>query len=483
MAKKIISFISLVLLITSHNILAQQDQNTTGLSTNILTNNPPISVTIGGDFIVTGSFPAYITERVDEFITRIYDQVRKQTIGNITDPAVVEKIYQKLNDFSLRNITLKKADGTVLKIDLLKFRTTGNFADDPYLKNDDVIIFPPYDIERNFFTISGAVNKPGKFLFVQGDKLSDAITLAQGINKAYENVSKAQISRLSYDGKIQTTITVNIDSNYALQRGDRIIVEAKETDRKAYSVLVVGEVNSPGEIPITKNNTTVKQVIDDAGGFKSDASIARTRLFTGNAVSMLLEKEYGIQIKSDSDLAAFEFPQAIMKIQDIIMARMSNLTPDDTTYFEMENELRVINESGSIDFTKIQDTSSTDSKYIVHNNDIIVVPQQTHAVYVFGQVANPGYVPFSEGKDFEYYIKQAGGYGEFAKDKSDVMVIRGNTKNWISADEDNVKINEGDYIYAPKVPQRPFIYYLQLVGTVLGSVGALASIILLFIKL
>jgi polysaccharide biosynthesis/export protein len=483
MPKKIIYFISLLVLIAFQSILAQQEQTNTGLSPSDFMKSPPISVTIGGDFIVTGSFPAYVTERVDEFITRIYNQIQLQAIGNITDPAVIQKIEQKLNNYSLRNITLKRADGTELKLDLLKFRMTGNFADNPYLKNDDVIIFPPYDIERNFFTISGAVNKPGKFLFVTGDKLSTAITLAQGINKAYENVTKAQISRLSYNGKNQTTITVNIDSDYTLQRGDRIIVEAKETDRKAYSVLVVGDVNSPGEIPITKDNTTVRQVIEAAGGFKRDASITRTRLFTGNAISMLLEKEYGIQINSDSDLVAIDLPKILIETQNLIMARMSNLTSDDTTYFEMENELRVINESGSIDFTKIQDTSSADSKYIVQDNDIIIVPQQTHAVYVFGQVPNPGYVPYSEGKDFEYYVKQAGGYGEFAKDKSDVMIIKGNTKNWISADEDSVKVNEGDYIYVPKVPQRPFEYYLGLIGSVLGIAGSLATIILLLIKL
>ena len=31
-----------------------------------------ISVTIGGDFPVTGSFPAFISERVDQFVTRIF---------------------------------------------------------------------------------------------------------------------------------------------------------------------------------------------------------------------------------------------------------------------------------------------------------------------------------------------------------------------------------------------------------------------------
>ena len=39
----------------------------------------------------------------------------------------------------------------------------GDFTNNPYLKNDDVIIFPQPDLEHNSFTVSGAVNNPGKF--------------------------------------------------------------------------------------------------------------------------------------------------------------------------------------------------------------------------------------------------------------------------------------------------------------------------------
>ncbi|MDZ7765236.1 MAG: hypothetical protein U5K00_12540 [Melioribacteraceae bacterium] len=34
----------------------------------------PINVTIGGDFIVEGTFPASPNERVDQFVTRIYNE-------------------------------------------------------------------------------------------------------------------------------------------------------------------------------------------------------------------------------------------------------------------------------------------------------------------------------------------------------------------------------------------------------------------------
>lgn len=485
MKNKIIFTVFLITFVFSLQSLKAQNQGLNNLQQNNLLNTPPISVTIGGDFVTTGSFPAYVGERVDEFVTQVYDQFRQNALRSINDPQVMSEINKRLNQYSLRGIKLKRADGTELTIDLMKFRITGDFSDNPYLKNDDVIIFRPYTIETNFFTISGAVNKPGKFLFIPGDKLLDAITLAQGIDKAYDHVDTAEISRLNYDGTRQTTIDVNInsDSGYALQRGDRIVIKAKETDRKDYSVYVVGEVNSPGEIPITKDSTTLKEVMNIAGGFKSDASIKDTRLFTGNSVSMLLEKQYGIQIKNNSDLLSLNLPQMLINIEKLTMSRMSNLTVNDTTYFYLENELRILNESGSIDFRKLIDKNSSVSNYVVHNGDVIIVPPKKDAVYVFGQVVNPGYVHYVQGKDFRYYIQQAGGYGEFAEGESEVMVIKGDTKNWISPTEKNVNIEEGDFIYVPKSIQRPFTYYLGITGSVLGIVGSLATLILLLIKL
>src|SRR5690606_23765832 len=174
-------------------------------------------------------------------------------------PELLKKAQKELESYSIRNITLKRNNGEELNLDLLRFRRTGDFAENPYLKNDDVLIFPPSDLERNFFSISGAVNKPGKYHFKDGDELSDAIELAQGINKAYQNVSKAEIHRLSYDGESMKVIPVDLSSNYPLERGDRIIVIADETQKKEFSVTVLGEVKNPGKIPITKNTTTLKE--------------------------------------------------------------------------------------------------------------------------------------------------------------------------------------------------------------------------------
>lgn len=67
---------------------------------------------------------------------------------------------------------IKRSSGEEVILDLEKFKIIWRFKNNPYLKNDDVLIFPPYDMDKNFFTINGAVNRSGKYSFVEGDELS-----------------------------------------------------------------------------------------------------------------------------------------------------------------------------------------------------------------------------------------------------------------------------------------------------------------------
>jgi len=472
------TFVILIIMLAV-NISFSQTDNKSGLSS--LLNNPTISVTVGGDFPITGSFPAFINERVDQFVTRMYINAREKALANVTDPDLLKQINEKLNQYSLRDITLKRSSGESIKIDLLKFRINGNFKNNPYLKNDDVLIFPAADLERNFFSISGAVNKPGKFYFVDGDKLSDAIELAQGINKAYENVTKAEIDRLDYNGDKLTAKIIDINADVPLQRGDRIIILADETQKKDFSVIVAGEVNMPGKIPITKDATTLKDVIKKAGGFTENASLKRSRLFTGKSIMPILEKEFGMSFSENGKLDSRELEQKYFDFENYLMIRMSNITEQDSAYFYLENQLRLTADGGSIDFTKLNEKNSEASKYIVKNNDVIIIPQKEKVVYVFGQVAEPGRINFVEGKDYNYYIDEAGGYGKYADE--DVMLIKSVSRNWIPASSDNAKIEEGDYIYIPKDPKRSFHYYLGETANYLGIIGSIATIILLLIQI
>jgi protein involved in polysaccharide export with SLBB domain len=451
-------------------LFAQYDNNK---NENYLSGANLISVTIGGNFVVTGTFPASSTERVDQFVTRLFNQGKEKLLATAINSSLRSQIYDQLTNYSFRNIKLKRSDGKELILDLEKFRLNGDFANNPYLKNDDVLIFSPTDLVRNFFTVSGAVNIPGKFHFVDGDKLKDAIEFAGGINKAYEKVTKAEINRLSYDGRDQKVEIVKINSDFELQRGDRIVVVSNETMKREFSVTVIGEVNSPGVVPITKDKTSLLEVINKAGGFTNAASLKYARLYTGNSVNSFNIRNY--QLNPILDLT-----NNITNMEELRMLNMSNLVSEDTAFFKTENQLRVLLEGSTIDFTKLMDQNSEASKYLVKDRDLIIIPAQDNSVYVFGQVLSSGHIPYQPGQNYKYYIEKAGGLGDLAE-KTDVMVIKGVNRNWIEA-EKNEKIEEGDYIYVPKRPVRSFNSYVGQVGLYLGIVGSAATIILLLLQ-
>jgi protein involved in polysaccharide export with SLBB domain len=445
-----------------------------------LLNFSGISVTIGGSFPLTGSFPALMTERVDQFITRIYNEAVARSTANAQDEALLDKLKKDLTKFSLRGITLKQSSGEEITIDLEKFRLYGDFKNNPYLKNDDVIIFPPYDIDRNFFSINGAVNVPGKFFFVEGDKLSDAILLARGLNPAYEKLTNAEIKRLSYNGEKQETITVKLDEDTPIQRGDQIIILANETQKKDFFVLILGEVNQPGYIPITKDNTKLGEVIKLVKGFTNNASLRKSRIFRGNSITPLLERQYGIKIGDDLLNNNSDLVQRIVNYEQAMMFRMSNLVEEDKYYFEVENQYRVLNEGSAIDFTQVENDTSEIYNFILESGDVIVVPPFTKTVYVFGQVSNPGHVKFVNNKDYLYYIDQAGGLGEYAEDG--IMVIKGDSRNWVTATS-TVQIEDGDFIFVPKQRIRSFQATVSEWGGYFSIIGSIATVLLLIVQL
>ena len=129
---------------------------------------------------------------------------------------------------------------------------------------------------------------------------------------------------------------------------------------------------------------------------------------------------------------------------------------------------------------KIDDPGSDISNYIVKSGDVIVVPAIRKSIYVFGQVAKPGYLPLVQGKDFRYYISEAGGMGELALE-DEIMVIKGGSRYWISPYEQTVILEEGDYVYVPKVRLRSFRTYAAEYAIYIGMLASIATVILLVI--
>ncbi|MBU0559059.1 MAG: SLBB domain-containing protein [Bacteroidota bacterium] len=454
MIKKIL----FALLIVS-TLSAQVEKDNSSL--NLKNLNLP-TVTIGGSFIINGSFPLYPAERVDAFVTRIFNQVKAEKTSSIKDFQILEEKVKDFDKYARRDIVIKKYNGHEIKVDLEEFRLIGNFDHNPYLSPDDLIIFPSIDINKHFVSIYGAVNNPTIFQFVKGDRLSTAVRFALGLDKSYEKIEFATISRLSYDGQGEEFLKFTIDEDPLLQMGDRINVPAAESQKKDYKIVIAGEVKNPGKIPITKNSTTLREAIMKAGGFSENADLYRAELIRGGNV-----------FKSTVFTEEFE---------NLLMNRMAEILPEDSIYFQIDNKLRFSRGNGAVDFTKLEDSSSEASSFIVKDGDYIFIPEKLNLVYVFGQVKWPGYVECIDGKDIQYYISQTGGIGQLAKDE--IYVIKGKSRSWFKIDEDNgTSIEGGDFIWIPKETPRSFDYYLDRIQAVSSVVGTVATILLLIVQL
>jgi len=481
MKKIIILFITFFAFTVSAQENDQQSQKQT---------NPmiyqPITVTIGGDFIVTGSFTASKLQRLDYFITSIYIGAEQKALGSLTQIENIRQVSKEIKKYALRDITLKRTNGEIRKIDLMKFRLTGDFSNSPYLQNDDMIIFPAFDFSTSFVEIIGAVNKEVKFQFVDGDGLSDALLFAGGINPAYDNVKTAEISRLNSAGDKEEIIYADINSNFSLKRGDRIRILADPNQKRIFKALVLGEVNNPGYVYLKQSGTALKEVIEKAGGFKETADLLRAEVIRDYS-SLEMLKKYQLTedyLNSPEKILLPETQLRMRQMQDALsLSRTNNLQLEDTLFFNIDNQLRVLHGESLVDFTKLSDPNSDESNFSVKDGDLILIPQPFDYVYVFGQVSKFGYVKQVEGKDYNYYVEKAGGKTEMAREDDDeIVVIKGKGKDWITKEKEKLKLEAGDYIYVPKIISRNFNFYLSRIGSIAGIIGSVATIILLLVQ-
>ncbi len=452
----------IILLILAINIFAQDEGSYTKKSSSLSELSMAMSVTVGGNFVVTGTFPAAPGERVDQFVSRLFNQAKTERLALVKEYGIQQEILKELEQYPQRNIKLKKNNGTETIIDLAEFRLTGDFKYNPYLSHEDVLIFPPYDVEKDFISVMGAVNNPVKFQFVEGDKLSNALMFALGVSKAYENVTKVNIIRLSYDGEKELTLQYNISDNPELKRGDRVVVLADDVNRKDYKIYIAGEVNRPGWIPITKGSTKLREIIAKAGGLKENADLNRAELIRGANV--------------------FKSPVFSEDFERLLMQRMADISKEDSISFVTDNKLRFARGNAVLDFEKLNDTLSVESNFIVKDGDYIFIPEKLNLVYVFGQVNSPGYLKYEENKDVNYYINLAGGVGKTAR--GEIYLIKGKTRGWTLIEADTKYVIEpGDYIWLPKQLRRDFNYYSERILAISSVVGTLTTIALLIVQL
>jgi protein involved in polysaccharide export with SLBB domain len=431
-----------------------------------LLNPRQISVTVTGAVRNPGKYVLYATDRVDKAVM-MANKIQKDLVSDSKAATVIANVrkdeaqeFEERNQ-SRRDIHLTRRTGERYRADVLRYYATRDDQWNPLVREGDEIFVPRIDPNKNIFAVYGGVNMQGSFELMEGDSLLSAVELAYGFT---QRAMKDSIVRYRYDAKAdgQTISLYNLDQvklgtqeNFVIVPGDRIVVKERPDVREDYHVFVDGEVRYPGTYPITKENTKLSKVIEWAGGFTNFASL--------NAAEVIRSA----------------VPPNEQPIERALNYRGSALIEDSTDY-RIESELRMIHESVSVNFVDLFLKKDTIKDIVLQNGDWVRIPSVRKTVYVFGQVASPGNLPFIQGDRFKQYIEKAGGYTDNAK-TGDVMIIKRVTRQWLSPSD--TEIEEGDCIWIPKVPERSSLYYWTIIGQMASVISVAVSIVIISIQL
>ncbi len=412
----------------------------------------PIVVTVQGEVLNPGTYIMAAYNRVDKAV----EESNRLQIG--------EGYYQRdILDkrTSRRRITVRHNDGSHEIADIPKFLATKDERWDPYLREGDIVIVPENNFERNVFGVYGEVNSPGRYEYAEGDSVKDAIRIAYGFTP-HARADSVELTRQDLNGGIVQRTTINARAimdgsapDFPLQPGDALLVQGSTDRRGDYRVQVNGEVLYPGMYPISRERTTLRDVIRSAGGFTESASLELAEVLRHTIA------------QPEIDLERLE-------------SLRGGVPPDDSAYYYLETNLRIRKEVVNADFVKLFRDGDSTEDVILQNEDVIDVPSLKKSVYVFGQVVNPGHVRFVPGEDIWYYIRKAGGMTDRARE-GDIKLVKAKTRQWLSPG--GLTVEEGDYVWIPKYPERPFGYYLNIVAQSAAVVSVALSAALLVIQL
>jgi protein involved in polysaccharide export with SLBB domain len=345
----------------------------------------------------------------------------------------------------LRDIEITNETFPARSADLALFYHNNDISGNPYLSEGDRVFVRP---RKEIVSVSGEINYPGVYDFVEGDNLGTLIQIAGRVTRNADS-ARIVLTRFHDDGEqLDQVILGFADSAYALQKDDRVLVCRLSEYRVHRNVFVDGEVKYPGRYPMRKDQTRLREVIDLAGGFTDEASLQQSVLY----------RRYQKQ-KREED---FEVLDGMP---------MASLNPLEKGYLKA----KYMGKDGifSLNFADLYDGGGNVDNITLMNGDSVVIARRSMTVEVSGAVITPGLVQYKAGADLRYYIEKANGYNTRAK-RIQTVIIRSNSGAWLSP-RDAGEVREGDIILVPEKEYKEFFKVARDVLVILSSIAAVIT--------
>ena len=344
----------------------------------------------------------------------------------------------------------------------------GTVADIP-LQNEDVLFIPTQAELRSqrTLTITGEVLSPGAYEYADNTTIEDLIIQAGGL-KDEASTARVDVSRRIIDSKsknktkeiaksfsfsLKDGLVIDGERGFLLEPYDVVHVRRSPGFHTPRSVMVEGEVNFEGNFTLEKKNQCLSDLIAAAGGVTDDAYVKGARL---------------MRQMTDDERARMQTILRMVRAQqdEKDSIKLDQLAIEDTYPVGIHLEKALADPGSSFDIT-------------LREGDRLIVPEYNGTVRVSGNVMFPNTVAYEEGKDYKYFVNQAGGFGNRAKKSKTYVIYMNGT---ISQVGHGTKIEPGCEIVVPtKSKKEPFNW--GVLATLGSSMASLATLVLAITKL
>ncbi|HUR95874.1 MAG TPA: SLBB domain-containing protein [Gemmatimonadales bacterium] len=369
-------------------------------------------------------------------------------------------------------VTRVREDSTFVQLRSAFTDSSGRVGDDLVLEDlDEIRVFGRTTfLAAPSVAIVGAVRRPGRVAYREGMTMRDAILLADGLTEDAQ--LETEVARLPTNrppGALAETVRIQLDSSFQigrpagatvaptggpadtpLQPYDNVLVLRQGEWSLQRTVVLSGQVKSPGRYSLRSKTERLADVIERAGGL------------TGEAYA-----------------GGIEFYRAYVGARPIGTDRLPQVLSSTGS---RDSVPRGLPERVGIDLPRVLEDHRFRDNIILAGGDSIHIPEFNPIVMVQGAVNSPGPVAYSPGKNLDWYVDAAGGYTQTGDNRHPYVTQPNGEREGVKRKAvfaDKVpKPKPGAVVFvATRTAQEPTSSLAGILSTAAQLLGALVTII------
>ncbi|HUZ58003.1 MAG TPA: SLBB domain-containing protein [Hanamia sp.] len=371
-------------------------------------------------FKINGSDKYIVRKLQDVFANRIVISGsvlrpgQYELVPGLTIKALIEKAGGFTRDAYTRRISVfryfQNKMPTIVSVDLDS--TSGFNKDIILIKDDSIDVHSIFEFnDSSHVSIEGNVRKPGLILWRQNMSLRDLLLTAGGISEFGDSstieilrrIRNANVGVANHDESQVLNVNLSQSNEHPedvlLQPYDIVIVKALPGYNSQRTVLVMGDVKSPGRYGLIKSGDRITDILKRMGGFKASA----------DSTSITIRRRIKSNLTTDEREKLFQ--------------RILNINPDSLSLHpRLKDELYKTYDLISVDLTTALANPNNSDNLVLEDGDVLTISRSSNLVKISGEVYNPTIIPYKAHKNLKYYILQAGNFTPYAR-KSGSLVI------------------------------------------------------------